>query len=243
MITIAIPAYKPTMTADEAIAYERCRSVLGRYDITLLAPEGLDTTAYGAVQVARFAPQYFASIAGYNRLMLSTELYERFSHYEYMLIYQLDAFVFADRLAQWCATGYDYVGAPWLGRSLWRVMLHICRGWPPMRPRWRGLRNAVGNGGLSLRRIASHLDCLSRHRRKAEQWDINEDYFWSLYVPWREAGFRIPPYREAVQFAFETNPAACLALNNGQLPFGCHGWDKYDRAFWGPVFRYFGYAI
>jgi hypothetical protein len=245
-VVVVIPVYKPTMTADERIAFERCHTVLGRYPITLAAPEGLDLSAYyaaGERHIARFAPAFFASIAGYNRLMLSSGFYEHFSDYRYLLIYQLDAFVFADRLAEWCASGYDYIGAPWIGRSLWRVMLHISRVWPPTRPRLKGLRNRVGNGGLSLRRVESHLACLRRYRAKAAHWDINEDYFWSLYVPWSNPAFRIPSYREALSFAFETQPEACLVLNQGQLPFGCHGWDKYDRAFWRPVFGYFGYAI
>lgn len=44
--------------------------------------------------------------------MLSAEFYDRFAAYEYVLIYQLDAFVFADRLAEFCQMGYDYIGAP-----------------------------------------------------------------------------------------------------------------------------------
>ena len=39
-------------------------------------------------------------------------LYSRFEKYEYMLIYQLDAFVFSDRLMEFVEAGYDYIGAP-----------------------------------------------------------------------------------------------------------------------------------
>ncbi len=243
---VVVPVYRPAPTADEAVAFARCLEVLRRHPIVLVAPDGLDLRAYTAgapLAVERLAPGYFASIASYNRLLLEPRFYERFLAYDYMLLYQLDAFVFADRLLSWCEAGYDYIGAPWMDRSLLRVMLHISRSWPPSRPRLRGLSNAVGNGGFSLRRVQAHLDCLRRYEAKARCWDINEDYFWSLYVPGRGEGFSIPTYRRARQFAFETEPAACLALNRGALPFGCHGWDRYGRDFWRPIFRHLGYRI
>ena len=31
-----------------------------------------------------------------------------------MLIHQLDAFVFEDKLMDWVKRGFDYIGAPWL---------------------------------------------------------------------------------------------------------------------------------
>ncbi|GAB4425876.1 MAG: hypothetical protein OHK0015_06280 [Chloroflexi bacterium OHK40] len=245
-VVVVIPVYRPAPTPDEAVAFARCLEILGRHPIVLVAPEGLALGAYTTgriVGVERFAPGYFAGIAGYNRLLLDPRFYERFLAYRHLLIYQLDAFVFADRLAEWCAAGYDYVGAPWVGRSLLRVMLHICRTWPLARPRLRGLRNVVGNGGLSLRDVSAHLESLALLGAKARRWDINEDYFWSLYVRWRRPAFRIPDYRRALAFAFETEPAACLALNRGALPFGCHGWDRHGRGFWRPIFRHFGYRI
>jgi hypothetical protein len=45
---------------------------------------------------------------------LSEEFYQAFTDFEFMLIYQLDAFVFRDELADWCRSGYEYIGAPWL---------------------------------------------------------------------------------------------------------------------------------
>ena len=35
-----------------------------------------------------------------------------FLEYQYMLIYQLDAFVFEDKLDYFCELGYDYIGIP-----------------------------------------------------------------------------------------------------------------------------------
>jgi hypothetical protein len=39
--------------------------------------------------------------------MKSKQFYERFVAYDYMLIYQLDAYVFKDELDDWSAKGYD----------------------------------------------------------------------------------------------------------------------------------------
>jgi hypothetical protein len=243
---VLLPVYRPQPTPDELVALRRCVAVLGRHPLVLVAPAGLDLAPYtrhGAFGEERFDPAFFAGIASYNRLLLSAEFYARFQAHDYILVHQLDAFVFADRLDAWCAAGYDYVGAPWVGRSLWRVALHVSRSWPPSRPRLRGLRDAVGNGGFSLRRVSSHLACLERFAAKARSWRINEDYFWSLYAPGRGLPFRIPPTQAALGFAFETRPAACLARTRGALPFGCHGWDRHDRAFWRPIFRRLGHAI
>jgi hypothetical protein len=243
---VVIPVYKSQPTADELIALRRCVAILACHPLVLVAPAGLDLGPYrrfGVFDEERFAPAYFAGLRGYNRLLLSPEFYGRFRAYDYILIYQLDAFVFADRLAAWCAAGYDYVGAPWIGRSQLRVMLHISRSWPPSLPRLRGLHNAVGNGGFSLRRVRAHLACLDRFAAKARAWNINEDYFWSLYAPGREPQFRIPSWERALAFAFEIEPATCLALSRGALPFGCHAWDRHDRPFWRPILRHLGYTI
>ena len=72
---------------------------------------------------------------------MTEQFYRAFSAYEYILIYQLDCLVFASNLKEWCRKGWDYVGAPWLNS--------------PDDPAQGFL--AVGNGGLSLRRVTSAL--------------------------------------------------------------------------------------
>jgi hypothetical protein len=78
---------------------------------------------------------------------------------------------------------------------------------------------------------------LQRAWNWVENTDSNRvlnDIFWARrakeYVP----DFRIPDWKTALRFAFETPPRQCLELNNGRLPFGCHAWAKYDREFWTP---------
>jgi hypothetical protein len=239
---VVIPVWRPTLGPDETLSLRRCLSVLGTHSVTLIAPEGLSTDALplaGATPIVeRFAPEFFHGIDGYNRLMLSADFYGRFAAYDYILLHQLDAFVFADRLADWCARGYDYVGAPWIGD-----------GWPEdMSPLKRRLlraitspRTRVGNGGFSLRRVSSFQRALQRLRPIVRRWTSNEDLFWSV-VARRAASFRIPLAAEAMTFAFELEPRRCYEELGRTLPFGCHAWPRYDPDFWRGVFASLGVA-
>ena len=65
-------------------------------------------------------------------------------------------------------------------------------------------------------------------------YGINEDYFWSFKAIHYWPGFKIAPVADALRFSFEVEPRRCYALNDRQLPFGCHAWNKYDRKFWEP---------
>jgi hypothetical protein len=69
---------------------------------------------YPPLSIESFPDENFRDISCYNRMLLNDEFYARFAEYEYALIHQLDAFVFSDRLLEWCKLGYDYIGAPWL---------------------------------------------------------------------------------------------------------------------------------
>jgi hypothetical protein len=236
-VVVVIPVWQERLSDDETLSLVRCLDVLRPHPIALVAPEGLRTDllppSSAAAVIERFAPRFFEGIDGYNRLMLSADFYRRFEAYDYILLHQLDAFVFEDRLASWCARGYDYVGAPWVGN-----------GWPPpeMSRFKRGVLRAVtppatrvGNGGFSLRRVPSFLRALRRLRPLLARWTSNEDLFWSV-IARRLAGFRIPPPSEALSFSFELEPRRCYEQLGRTLPFGCHAWPRYDPEFWRGVF-------
>ncbi|MBI3316633.1 MAG: hypothetical protein HYZ85_01335 [Candidatus Omnitrophica bacterium] len=61
-----------------------------------------------------------------------------------------------------------------------------------------------------------------------------EDMFWSIMVPKFSPKFKKAPPRKALSFSFEFNPRLSFQMNHKALPFGCHAWAKYDRAFWEP---------
>lgn len=119
-VSVIIPIYKEDPEIFEKASFKQCLKVLAKHDIHIIHPKGIDLSKYlkiasllkKKVTTESFRKDYFLGIEGYNRLMLSTRFYNRFKKYEYILIYQLDAWVFSDQLDYWCAQGYDYIGAP-----------------------------------------------------------------------------------------------------------------------------------
>ena len=180
--------------------------------------------------------------------------YSRFEEYKYILIYQLDAYVFRDELLQWCNNGYDYVGAPLIGKYQDTDFSDVMR---------------VGNGGFSLRKVHAYVDFFRATRnvfsckqivRRVALWDkpytrifvlllmllgwhnkpksvaslwrYNEDDFWSGLLDDSNYSMKKPSVRESMDFAFERFPSDLFNITN-RLPFGCHAWRKYEYVeFW-----------
>lgn len=159
---VVIPVYKVSPTPVEKASFCQVLKALRQWDICLLTHSQLDLSVYESLakkenkkySTELFDAGYFSSVSGYNRLCLSKSLYERFPDYEYMLIYQLDAWVFRDELQYWCDMGYDYIGAPWF------KYVSPADG----NPYYTTTFNGVGNGGFSLRRIRYCLKVLSVNR-------------------------------------------------------------------------------
>ena len=267
-VGIVIPIYKPHLTDYEKISLTQCMRVLGHYRVWLVAPRSLDISLYQnlypTLQCIRFDDEFFTDIQAYNRLMLSTVFYEAFTSVEYMLIHQLDAFVFQDDLADWCRRGYDYIGAPWLrdrdftswhDEAWFRLKQRVAtlldlKKSDGVTPREIISLNGVGNGGLSLRRIPAMLRCLHMFSNKISQYEnisayhYNEDVFWGVEVNRYWPFLRIPRYRTALHFAIEFYPQRAIEIyNKGQLPFGCHAWDIHGTDYWRPLFAQYGYQI
>lgn len=244
-VVVVVPMYKATMSADEERALRSICRELGARDIVVVKPRGLDLTdalaAYPRLRQMEFDPDFFKGIKGYNRLMTAPDFYGAFADYEYMLVAQLDTYIFRDDLDDWCDRGYDYVGAPWLKRP---VNCYPPMSWIKAIDDWRRRRKGlysktalygkVGNGGLSLRRIASHKRVCEQ--KAAELAALNEigpkgqpeDVFWA-----QQDGFTYPDAIEALGFAFDKYPAWCYDLTGHRLPMGCHGWtSRKMRPFW-----------
>src|ERR1700744_1519211 len=114
---VVIPVYKTQLSAYEKVSLKQCKDILGDHPVIFAKPVSLNIDGLISVtgfQSVSFDDHYFESVHGYNELMMAEEFYKSFSDYEYILIYQLDAFVFSDQLDYWCDQDYDYIGAPWL---------------------------------------------------------------------------------------------------------------------------------
>jgi Protein of unknown function (DUF5672) len=251
---------KTEYTPDEEIAFRHVRHYLGHYDKYVLIPDNHPAT-YSGFTAKRFPRRFFGSAQAHGRLLLSKPFYRAFLDYDYILIYHLDALVFADELLDWCSKGYDYIGAPWL---LSPDTPHITA-------------QKVGNGGFSLRRVRSFLRVLdskayfvdpdeywrryrarsgalatafnwprkyvkrlgwfndvSWHVRWAVHGDVHEDRFWAEFATHYDPTFRIAPVDVAMRFAFEAEPRRCFDRIGHRMPFGAHRWQKFDRAFYEP---------
>ena len=240
--------YKNHLSETEELSLSQCLKVLGTHRIVLVQPENLDTSdllkRHPGLESERFPPEYFAGRDGYNKMMLAADFYARFLDVEYVLIHQLDAFVFRDELGEWCSRGYDYIGAPWLPPvRLVDRMGELLKS-PAKRKRHARKYCAVGNGGFSLRKVRSFLNITKVHASDIRQHlskeghasAAYEDVFWGIVAGGLDPNFRVPSHLEALRFAIDHRPATALQLNGGKLPFGCHGFEKRRvKRFWKPL--------
>ena len=247
MTVVMIPIYKETPSDMELASLRQCVTVLGKYAMVLVCPENMCVKNYVDhmscdVSVMRFKSHYFKSIRGYSKLLLSPFFYEQFLAYEWMLVYQLDAWVFKDALNHWCSQGYDYIGAPWFSQNTEGegVLLEI-----------------AGNGGLSLRRIRAVLSVLKKPVRRSFVQILKEDPVWHYmtqyitcfwqkttlyedsalvrYGPVVDPHFLVAPPHVAMFFSFESQPKRLYEMTNRSLPFGCHAFQKHGDDFWKPI--------
>jgi hypothetical protein len=247
-VEVVIPVYRKDLSALELKSLQQVYTVLTGYPLTVIKPESLDLSGlsgrFPLLKFKSFDDSYFNGISGYNKLMLSETFYAGFRHRKYILIYQLDAYVFRNELAFWCHKDYDYIGAPWLKKPIYdfpvisgimKLLFIYCKS--------RGIKNKqelynkIGNGGFSLRKVESHYNVVIKQREEIKFFLnqkhhlYNEDVFWSAVT-----GFNYPGAAEALSFAFDKYPSLCYKRNKKQLPFGCHGWYKRKmKSFWKPV--------
>lgn len=213
---ILIPIYLEMLLPNEQITFKRLAHIMEKHPISFLAPEHmrdfLTGTGYDAIYVSDTCMN---SRLSYNRLFLNVDFYSRFANYEYILICQLDVFVFHDRLHEFCQLGYDYIGAPSILR-----------------------RNAAGsyeiyggNGGFSLRKVSSIRTLLTSHAEEAAGWKGLEDEYFSYCGERYPEEFRVAPFQVAKSFAFDRFARYMYRANHFRLPMAKHAWLIYDTVF------------
>lgn len=259
-VAVIIPLYKNELSVTEEISLRQCVEILANYDKVIVKPMNLDIShilsSYPSLLVENFGDECFKSIRSYNKFVLSTDFYQRFIDYSFVLIYQLDAFVFKDELQMWIDKGYDYIGAPWLPHDSryegkWgNFILSVKRNYyrllqsPKM---WKYCYYEIGNGGFSLRKVDKMLELiqcyelkinrlLDGHRRyHLNQDDLfyPEDLFLHFEITNKKCRLNVPPLKEGLLFSLELYPDWGYKHNNNVLPFGCHAWEKLPAyLFW-----------
>jgi len=266
-VCVVIPIHAPQPTGYELISFEQCFKVLNQYPIKIIAPEGLNLDAYKKVipefEVLFINPKWQSSIINYNKLKRSRFFYSLFNKYEFLLTYELDAFVFRDDLLLWCEKSYDYIGAPWFvgynnpipnapfqgvgnsGFSLRKVkpIQHILKTWyyknpydyqsGPIRLLWANIK-------APYRWLMSQT---GENYTIQNNYPSYEDIFFSDAVPKKFKNFKVAPIEEAMKFSFEVKPEYLYELTDKQLPMGCHAWWRYNLDFWRPFIEAFGYKL
>jgi hypothetical protein len=236
---ILVPIYQADPSALERYSLEYSLARLGRHELAFIGPAGLDLKYYKERFPERpfigCDPSYFASIKGYNLLLLSADFYERFQgSHEFMLILQTDAIVLRDELAHWEQQPYDYVGAPWPDGV--EILVNLDRFGAVG---GKKVRAHVGNGGFSLRRIRPCVELLKEFPQARETFwrtGSSEDLFFSIMGE-LSTGFVMPGEMTASHFAMELQPQRYLAMNGGRDPMAGHAWWKYDPWFWAERFE------
>lgn len=254
-VIILVFAHKPQLDFHEQISLQQCYRILGKHPIRLVCPEGMDVSAFKLLapsMVVDYIPgKWLESLQAYNRLKIHSWLYKRYTGFDFILTYELDAFVFRDELLDWCAQEWDYIGAPWF-----RGYYHAE---PDAEP------DGVGNSGFSLRRTAAILKVSHTLRYQQTVGDVfaawshgewslkkslaaltirnnffspfnkyygQEDLYWGKLVRGRLPWFRVPSHETARKFAFDGSPSRLYSECSNQLPFGCHGWNRVEPEFW-----------
>lgn len=255
-VSIVIPIYKVNFSFAEKLSFKRCLKEFSKYDINIITFRELNITEYKSIaseynidiKSVYFNKKYFNSIYMYNKLLMSIKFYEKFIDYEYILIYQLDAYVFHDELKYWCSLNYDYIGAPWFENFLSRQ---------ENKKLWK-----IGNGGFSLRKVSKFIDIINTNEVNYNfkfyynyfssynmsfinkvlfttlcvlkcRYKVNEDYFLVYVGGLLNDKIKLPDIYKAISFSFEKSPCYLFKLNNNKLPFGCHAFEKNEyEYFW-----------
>src|SRR5258708_2251029 len=145
LVAIVTPLYRLPLTTDEKISIRHLRQYLGGFDRYVIGPQAL-SREFADFEFKQFPRRFFENTKSYSKLLVTKEFYRAFAGYEYILIYQPDCLVFSSDLEEWCHAGWDYIGAPWFKDF----------GENPAEGLW-----AVGNGGLSLRKVSAALAVLT----------------------------------------------------------------------------------
>lgn len=267
-VVVLIPVYKDVPDSSEITSIRQTLRILGQYPIVFLGPHLLNSSSYQSLCIEEGVPfvfsgfdsRYFKGIEGYNRLLLSSFFYERFSDYEYALIAQPDVYIFRNDLDQFLQYGYDYYGAPLIDCVDEGKITYMFE--------------AGGNGGFSLRNIKSAMRVFKTKKRiyngsecwqelkkfhkgfelflfipiwilmlfgfrNNVKWYINrfgrnEDLFWTGYANQIDHQFKPAPVEVEIGFSWEKFPGELYKLNNKKLPMGCHAWLIRDPIFWKP---------
>lgn len=257
--SVIIPIYRPLIPAEYALVRHNLSMLrgfpavlIGGHRQSELLSETRDALVAGGdadIAVETFEDRCFGDVSGYNSLLSEPEFYQRFAESDYILICQHDAIILKPELREWLGKGYAFVGSPMFegfGEPLRPLrFLQALNGGLSLRhiPSTLSVfKNAVFLSRTPGVRLASKVGIISAlnrvlsltgdRRLVVRRRDLNEDVLWTRDIAAVFPTFTVPSPEIAVWFAFEVCPVDLFERTGGQLPFGCHAFERYDPGFW-----------
>ena len=230
-----IPAYKKAFDADEKACTDGFFKTLD-CDKFFFVPENLDISwyedNYKESRFVRFPDRYFTGTKGYNKLLLNEHFYDEFSEYRYILIAQPDAALWStrDRIPEFIAKGYDYIGAPWEPeRCIWEWTFPKKKGERIKCLKKKGQGITMGNGGFCLRNVKKCKELIHEFRWRKCYWYFkrSEDIFFGVFGPDNRCGFKNADVETGRSFSREYGLRK--SVTEGDIPYAVHGWSKDFR--------------
>ena len=131
-VCVVIPTHQKKLVVDDERSFLQALKVFKNREIKVVIPDNIDDEYYKShnVEIIKVNSKWMESKVAYNRMSCDKNFYMLFEDYEYILVYETDAWVFEDRLDYFMDMEYDYYGAP-----------------------WPHLSDKVGNSGFSLRNV------------------------------------------------------------------------------------------
>lgn len=227
-VIVIIPVYYNIFSNLEKISLRQSLKVLKNYDKCFVIPDSLavdNDLIQNDVSIVKVERRYMDSIDHYSEMLCSEWFYEMFNNYEFMLIAQIDTFIFSDKIDYFCKQNYDYIGAPWPSKARAYVGTEAYLA-------------DVGNGGLSLRNINSHIRKLREGIKRKK--GIPEDVFWAVN---NSPTYKVAPVEIASLFSLEGGAEVYYKINKNILPMGCHAWWRVNYHFWRNIIEKIGYEL
>ena len=237
-MVIATPIWRSRPTDSEIVFLRRTDRANREVDRWLCAPEGLDVDFYSQHfpewRIQRYPERAFASVTAYSKWLTAPDFYRSVDAYEFVTICQLDAVLIKD-VTGVDMFGMDYLGAPWLppirvltpGQRIYVASEQSGRQglwWT----RYLGRSLGVGNGGLSIRRVAAHINAtewLTTHLPERYREHTLEDVLLCAFAS--RTSLRVAPVDVAEQVFLETSAAALTSIPD------IYGFHALQR--WNPV--------
>lgn len=239
---ITIPVYSENLNPIDTIGLTRLYDVIGEknYDVYFVCPISLSLDNYRKIfkntLECRFNDEWFKSLYTYTQLCLQYEFYDRFSEYEYMFMYQLDSYIFEDKIEEVCNLGYDYIGGPIFSKiSGWNLIDEYGKYSPK-----------VGNGGCGWRKISVFKEICDPSGEFRTTYNITDEFIKKIAFEDKYFSNDIenlydlykPSWQETLRYTWDSSVTEIWNYlgKNKYLPICAHGIYKYPL-FWKNIIK------